>query len=273
LDIEAELAALVAERERALAEAMAALRDYPRSTIELFEAMLDHAQQATIISEDHNYYIDFASIYQVRLVILEFGRRFAEAGLLDDPQDIFLLTRDELRETAELMAHINRQAIVAARKAEMEHFRAIAPPPALGTPPAGPPPDDPLSRTLGKFFGAPPSEPEEAQGALVLRGGSGSPGKTRGVARVITSLAEAGRLTRGNILVAPTTAPAWTPLFATAAAVVTDTGGVLSHSAVVAREYRIPAVVGVGIATTVIQDGDLIEVDGDLGVIRILPAD
>jgi pyruvate,water dikinase len=90
------------------------------------------------------------------------------------------------------------------------------------------------------------------------------------VARVILSLADAGRLAHGDILVAPTTAPAWTPLFATAAAVVTDTGGVLSHSAVVAREYRIPAVVGAAIATTVIQDGDLIEVDGDGGVVRIV---
>jgi phosphoenolpyruvate synthase/pyruvate phosphate dikinase len=116
----------------------------------------------------------------------------------------------------------------------------------------------------------PMPEPETTDGTLVVHGGSGSPGTARGVARVILSLADAGRLAHGEILVAPTTAPAWTPLFATAAAVVTDTGGVLSHSAVVAREYRIPAVVGAAIATTVIRDGDLIEVDGDMGVVRIV---
>ena len=69
---------------------------------------------------------------------------------------------------------------------------------------------------------------------------------------------------------AETTAPPWTPLFATAAAVVTDTGGVLSHCAVVAREYGIPAVVGVAVATQAIADGQLIEVDGDAGVVRIV---
>ena len=72
------------------------------------------------------------------------------------------------------------------------------------------------------------------------------------------------------MLVAGTTAPPWTPLFATAAAVVTDTGGVLSHCAVVAREYRIPAVVGCGAATALIQDGQLLEVNGSDGVVRIV---
>jgi pyruvate,water dikinase len=70
--------------------------------------------------------------------------------------------------------------------------------------------------------------------------------------------------------VTDTTAPPWTPLFATAGGIVTDTGGILSHCAVVAREYRIPAVVGTGRATAVIQDGALIEVDGDAGTIRMM---
>jgi pyruvate,water dikinase len=72
------------------------------------------------------------------------------------------------------------------------------------------------------------------------------------------------------VLVAETTAPPWTPLFATAVAIVTDTGGILSHCAVVAREYGIPAVVGTGRATTVFHDGELIEVDGDAGSVRRL---
>ena len=95
----------------------------------------------------------------------------------------------------------------------------------------------------------------------------------RGPARVIRTLAEATKLQPGDILVAETTAPPWTPLFATAAAVVTDTGGILSHCAVVAREYAIPAVVGVGIATDQIVDGQLLEVDGTAGIVRMLAAD
>ena len=72
------------------------------------------------------------------------------------------------------------------------------------------------------------------------------------------------------MLVAETTAPPWTPLFATAAAVVTDTGGILSHCAVVAREYRIPAVVGAAMATATIRDGQTVEVDGDRGIVRVI---
>jgi pyruvate,water dikinase len=87
---------------------------------------------------------------------------------------------------------------------------------------------------------------------------------------VIRSLEEAGRLQQGEILVTETTAPPWTPLFATAGGIVTDAGGILSHCAVVAREYRIPAVVGTGGGTAVIVDGQMIEVDGDAGAVRIL---
>jgi phosphoenolpyruvate synthase/pyruvate phosphate dikinase len=131
----------------------------------------------------------------------------------------------------------------------------------------GEPPDDPVGRMMGRFFG----EPQEAQtDPNVLRGNAGSSGKIRGPARVVLALAEAGELKLGDVLVTETTTPPWTPLFATASAVVTDTGGVLSHCAGVAREYRIPAVVGTGEATKVIKDGQLLEVDGDAGVVRII---
>ena len=122
-------------------------------------------------------------------------------------------------------------------------------------------------RAVGKFFGA-PAEPSTEPGTL--KGHASSAGRVRGTARIIRSLAEADRLGRGEILVSETTAPPWTPLFAVAAAVVTDAGGVLSHCAVVAREYGIPAVVGAGTATQRIADGQLIEVDGDAGIVRIL---
>lgn len=86
---------------------------------------------------------------------------------------------------------------------------------------------------------------------------------------MVRTLADAEKVMPDDVLVAPTTAPPWTPLFATVAAVVTDTGGVLSHCAIVAREYRIPAVVGTGRATSVIEDGMLVEVDGTRGIVTI----
>src|SRR5205085_165264 len=203
----------------------------------------------------------------LRRVFLEFGRRFAAAGVVDTPDDVFYLTPDEVRETATALPRLDRRRLVAGRRAEMEYFRTITPPPALGTTLSEPPPEDPLSRALGKFFGAPPPAPAEPH---VLRGAAGSPGTARGPACVIRSLADAGEFHKGAVLVAATTAPAWTPLFATAAAVVTDSGGILSHCAVVAREYGIPAVVGAGTATAVLRDGQLLEVDGDAGTVRIV---
>jgi phosphoenolpyruvate synthase/pyruvate phosphate dikinase len=116
-------------------------------------------------------------------------------------------------------------------------------------------------------LGTPNTNPREAD---AVKGIAGSAGVVRGPARLIHSLAEAGKLRRGDVLVAKTTLPPWTPLFATAAAVITDTGGVLSHSAVVAREYHIPAVVGTDYATSTFHDGQWLEVDGNAGTVRVV---
>jgi pyruvate,water dikinase len=265
-----ELAALAAERERLVAETRERLKGYPQAVRDEFESFLKAAQEGIVLSEDHGFWIDFNSTARVRKVVMEFGRRFAEAGVIERADDVFHLTLDEVRETAERLPEPNRSELVAGRKAELERFAGMQPPPALGTLPEGPPPDNPFNRMIMKFFGGPP-QPSGEPG--VLRGNPGSPGVVRGRARVLRSLPEAAELREGEVLVAETTAPPWTPLFATAAAVVTDTGGILSHSAVVAREYRIPAVVGTGVATATIKSGQTIEVDGDAGIVRVLSED
>ncbi len=132
----------------------------------------------------------------------------------------------------------------------------------------GPPPPGLVSDALGKFFGAPAVQDDAADDKVA--GNAGSPGKVRGTARVVRSLEESHKLGVGEILVAQTTSPSWTPLFGTAAGIVTDTGGILSHCAVVAREYGIPAVVGTGVATSIITDGQTIEVDGDAGRVYLV---
>ena len=155
--------------------------------------------------------------------------------------------------------------LVQERKVEMEHFSHITPPPMLGTAPAFEMTDGgPLLRAMSKGEMNPAKIGNNDTNKV--KGLAGSAGVARGTARIIHSLAEASRLQPGDVLVAPYTEPPWTPLFATAVAIVTNTGGVLSHSAVVAREYRIPAVVGTGDATTTFQDGQLIEVDGNTGI-------
>ncbi|HEX5501100.1 MAG TPA: PEP-utilizing enzyme [Thermomicrobiales bacterium] len=266
-DPEAALAALAAERDRLVAAARERLQGHPQPVVGQFEFFLKAAQAAAALREDHNMLIDFKAQYLLRQILLEFGRRLTAAGALDRPDDVFYLTLDELRESAAASPAGDRRGLVAERSAAMAHFGAIPPPPALGTPPPGPPPEDPVGRALGKVLGvpvAPASEPD------VLRGVPASSGVARGPAKVLRSLADAGKLRPGDVLIAETTTPPWTPLFATAAAVVTDVGGVLSHGAIVAREYRIPAVVGAGMAATVIRDGQLVEVDGDAGVVRIV---
>ena len=148
---------------------------------------------------------------------------------------MFLLTPDELREAAAAFPRRDQRSRVAARRAEMEYFRHLPVPPTLGAPPSAPAPADPVSAALAKFFGPPAVVVPIAADTSTIRGRRGSPGKATGTARVLTSLADAHRLQPRDVLVAATTAPPWTPLFATVAAVVSDTGGILSHCAVVAR--------------------------------------
>ena len=128
----------------------------------------------------------------------------------------------------------------------------MTPPPLLGEAPASASADTTVDRAFLRYAGGAPAS---AQAPNELMGIPGSRGTIRGPARVVATLEDAGALRPGEILVAPTTLPTWTPLFATAAALVTETGGPLSHSAIVAREYAIPAVVGALGATDIICTG------------------
>lgn len=189
------------------------------------------------------------------MVLMEIGRRFAAAGSIDRAGDIFHLTLAEIR-TDLAVSTASRRAQIAERKAELARWATVTPPETLGAPPPDTPPP-----------AAPVTAPDELD---VVRGRPGSPGIAIGPARIIHAIAEADALQPGDILVAATTAPPWTILFGTVAAVVTDTGGILSHCAVVAREYGIPAVVGTGVASSTIVDGQIIEVDGSAGVVRVV---
>ena len=197
---------------------------------------------------------------------MEFGGRLAQDGTIKSASDVFYLTPDELQNGRDVPV----KRLVQERKAEMERFSHVTPPPKVGSMPAFEMTDGgTLMRVMSKGeMGAPNTSPREAN---EVKGIAGSAGVVRGTTRLIHSLAEAGKLQPGDVLVAKFTLPApWTPLFATASAVVTDSGGVLSHSAVVAREYHIPAVVGTDYATSTFHDGQLVEVDGNAGTVRVV---
>jgi phosphohistidine swiveling domain-containing protein len=261
---EMEPATLAAEREQAVADARVKLTGYPQPIITHFEMLLKAAQTAAVVLKDHNFWIDQRLFYHVRRLILEFGLRLAQAGTLAVASDVFYLTPDELKSSGSVVM----ESLVQERKAEMERFSQVTPPPMLGTPPAFEMDGGAMMRAMFKGEASQPkTHPHEANR---VQGLAGSAGVARGTARVIHSLAEAGKLQPGDVLIAEATVPPWTPLFAIACAVVTDAGGVLSHSAVVAREYRIPAVVGTGSATTTFHDGQLLEVDGDAGTVRVV---
>lgn len=268
-DPELELAGLAAERDQSRADTRDRLQTYPEPVRQQFEFLLKAAHDGNYLAEEHDHWIDFRAAYEVRCVIMECGRRFAQAGVIADANDVIHLTADEIRATANSLGKqpVDLRSTVEQRKAELAHYAPLEVPPATGTTPPGPPPVNPITVMIAKFFGAPAQPSSDPN---ILNGAAGSPGVVRGTARVVHALADASRIGVGDILVTTTTAPPWTPLFATVAAVVTDTGGVLSHCAVVAREYRIPAVVGIGTATAVIRDGDEIEVDGDAGTVRII---
>ena len=104
----------------------------------------------------------------------------------------------------------------------------------------------------------------------MLRGTGASAGVVTGPARVTLSQDDFGRIEPGDVIVCPSSNPSWVPVFTIAAGLVTNTGGVLSHAAVVAREFGLPAVVGTGDATTRIADGRLVEIDGTTGIVRLL---
>jgi pyruvate,water dikinase len=267
----AEHAAMARSAETALEVARARLAMYPEAIRNQFEAMVQFARQGTFLQEEHNFYIDQRAQALLRLFYLRVGTRLTGAGLLAAPDDVFLLTSDELRhvvagtEGAWTLDHALE--LVQTRRDELELARRLTPPPFIGQPPEGPPPSgNPMERAMGRFFGGPP-QPSDTPGQI--KGSAGSRGVATGIARVARTLEEATDVQPGEILVAVTTMPPWTPLFGIAAAVVTETGGPLSHCAIVAREYGIPAVVGAHGATRVITTGQRVTVDGGLGIVTI----
>jgi rifampicin phosphotransferase len=249
------------ERERYVAETMAALEPDQRQRL---QDAIDAAVAVAPILEDHNYYIDQRVGVLPRRLVLAAGRRLNSAGALADPADVFYLQRDELRR-ALLGSGEGMTAVAEERRMEMARWAQITPPETVGAPPQAEVPAQ--DEAPDRFWG---TRNLRSDRPGELKGNAASAGVGRGPARVLATLNEAGRLQPGDVLVTRTTMPPWTPLFAVASAVVTETGGILSHAAVTAREYGLPAVLCVEDATRLIRDGQPIEVDGNKGTVRIL---
>jgi pyruvate,water dikinase len=231
-----------------------------------FAELLSRVSAAVELEETHAYHIDYPGLDATREALLGFGRRLVAQGRLDQADDVFYLRRDELRETIADDWGASCHELVAARRAARAEAAKHLPAPFLG-----PPPDHgDLPPMVAKFYGVPGSASHDGDQIV---GTPASSGLATGIARVVSGPDDFGRVSSGEILVCTTTTPAWTPLFPSLAGLVTDTGGILCHAAVVAREYGLPAVVGAEVATRVIQDGMRVQVDGATGEVRLLRDD
>jgi pyruvate,water dikinase len=197
-------------------------------------------------------------IHESRMAIWEIGRRLVEVGGAQEPRDICLLFVDEIESAFDDPAAT--RATIAERQAHHDYLQTLEPPfvfngecPPLETWP---------------LRDAHTAEPLAMGGTL--QGMPGSSGTYRGIARVVLDPGDPMALDPGDILVAPHTDPAWTPLFVTAGAVVVDVGAALSHAIIVSRELGLPCVVSATDATMRIPDGAEIEVDGNTGIVTLL---
>jgi phosphohistidine swiveling domain-containing protein len=244
-------ASLVEQRERS----EAACRDIlTPSRLAAFDRLLALAQKYARIREEQVLYLTLGWPL-MRDALARLGDSCVRRGVIGRAEDIYFLGRDEID------ANESRASSVTERRTDWARYRKLYPPLVIGR----------LPRLVEKMqadaFASMRAPAERRPG--MLEGMPASAGRARGVARVILDLADTDRLGPGEILVTGATTPAWTPLFARAAAVVTDGGSLAAHASLVAREYGIPAVVALGDATQRISDGQSITVDGSAGLVEI----
>ncbi|MDQ4081794.1 MAG: PEP-utilizing enzyme, partial [Actinomycetota bacterium] len=239
-DLPGERRAKAEERDRFQRETLARIDDERERRA--FADLLDRAVATVPLEETHAYFIDYPGLAAVREAALGYGRRLVAEGRIDAPDDVFMLRRGELRDAVLDSWGAPLQSLVAERRRELAEARAATPPPFLGPAPEGPADVPPM---VAEFYGVPGTGRVEGD---VVRGTPASPGRAVGRARIVRGRDDFGRVVAGDIVVCTTTTPAWTPLFGSIAGLVADTGGILSHAAVVAREYSVPAVVGAEVA-------------------------
>ena len=184
--------------------------------------------------------------------LMEEAGRLVDAGVVREPEDVFCLTFQELHDVARTHAAVDDR-LIAARKEAHEAYRALTPPRVL--------------TSEGEALAGAWRRDDVPAGALT--GLAVSAGTVEGRARVILDMADA-EVEPGDILVTAFTDPSWSPLFVAVKGLVTEVGGLMTHGAVIAREYGLPAVVGVERATTLIQDGQRIRVHGTEGYVEVL---
>lgn len=262
----------------AIAEARQALADAPSADRDRFEQALALARRVYPVREDNAYLTVCAPFALMRRFALEFGRRLTRSGAIAELEDVFLLHLDEAR-TA-LVDRTPRLDLVAPRRARRDEVIAHPGPPQYGPDPA---PIPALHRLPGParimtedglwlidLITTVPARPGPAGATATIKGTAAARGTARGPVRIVNDESEFDKLQAGDVLVCECTSPAWSIVFPSLSAVVTNSGGILSHPAIVAREFGIPAVVATGDATSRLRDGQQVVVDGTAGIVRVV---
>jgi pyruvate,water dikinase len=277
ITIERPTAQVAAERERITKEYAELLNDEVRP---IFEQKLGLARTVFPYVENHNFYIEHWSLGVFWRKMRELNRLLVAAGFWSDPEGLFFLSRNEVRDA--LWDYCCAWAVggtptgphfwpqrIAQRRKTMDALAQHKPEPALNEPPEVV--TEPFTIMLWGIttdrISAWLKGPADSSR---LEGMAASPGIVEGPARVIRSPDELDQILDGEILVAPVTAPSWAPVFSKISATVTDIGGMMSHAAIVCREYGLPAVTATGSASSVIKTGQRLRVDGSAGTVEVL---
>jgi phosphohistidine swiveling domain-containing protein len=260
-------------RSEAADEARRVLAAHPEADRERFERALARAREAYPTLEDRVWWTFSVQTALLRYLALEIGRRLVERGRLAAIEDVFFLEAQDAR-SALFDGADHRET---ARLARSQRAWAMANPGPYAY--ADRPPEPPLDLLpaparlvnqgvlwgLAQLFG----EPGGVQQEGIVAGTPASAGRYSGTVRVVMGEQQFSKIRPGDVVVCPTTSPAWSVVFPSMGALVTDGGGILSHPAIIAREHGIPAVVGTGNATTALNDGQRVTVDGSRGVVEV----
>ena len=260
----------VAKREAAVRERV------PQQHRQQFDELLAEARLTYRIRDERTYLNDTWSAGIARRAILAAGERLVAKGKLHEADHAVELTPDEI--VSMLRGGSDRSADQAAADTKFRTTHTFMDAPEhLGGTPSGPPPADWLppdaaraARAIGIVLGEMFASREKQKSSATVSGFAASPGQVTGTARLVLDPRDMGRVRKGDILITRATAPSYNALLPLLSGIVTDRGGTLSHAAVVAREYGIPAVVGTGNATELIGDGVRVRVDGARGTVEVL---
>jgi pyruvate,water dikinase len=271
-DYEKDVRQLRENRDAAIAEMWSLVpKETPEADRAELRSSLDLALKMTPLTPDHHFYMDQGTYARVRLVLMAVGRKLVEIGTLTEADDVMFLRYHELRVISADAAAFDAKALVGERRSAREAAYAVRPRLWAGTISHWSLHEEPYKQGLWDWPGIYERSKEAAQQpADTIRGLGASPGVIEGLARVVDSPDEFDQVRKGELLVCKMTSPSWVVLFTKIGGLVTDSGGALSHPAVVSREFGIPAVVGTRVATQKIKTGQRVRVNGAAGTVEVL---